>query len=62
MTAQERVDAAIAMTLLPQFYVVIDDLLDHAPNAPKELVIRAKKLLPDIYPQSFEQSPLGKKK
>jgi hypothetical protein len=61
MTPNQQIDRAIVQALLPQLYVVIDDLLDHAQGAPKELVIRAKKLLPAIYPQSFEQSPLGKK-
>lgn len=61
MTPDDRVNAAIVSVILPQLYVAIDDLLDHAPNAPKELVLRAKKLLPNIYPQSLEQSPMGKK-
>ena len=58
--AQAQVDAAIISAILPQLYVVIDDLLDHAPNAPKELVVRAKRLLPSWAPHSFEQSA-GKK-
>lgn len=60
MTPEHKVDAAILQVMLPQLYVAIDDLLDHAPNAPKELVIRAKRLLPAIYPHSMEQNPLGK--
>ncbi|WP_343735331.1 hypothetical protein [Acidovorax sp.] len=54
--AKASVDAAILATILPQLYIVIDDLLDHAQGAPKELIIRAKKLLPDYCPQSFAQS------
>lgn len=56
------VDAAIVGVILPQLYVVIDDLLDHAQGAPKELLIRAKKLLPAWAPHSFEQRPMGKAK
>ena len=54
--ADALVNSAIIKAILPQLYVVIDDLLDHAPDAPKELIVRAKRLLPDIYPQSFAQS------
>lgn len=56
--ANASVDAAILSAILPQLYIVIDDLLDHAKGAPKELVVRAKKLLPDYCPQSFSQSKI----
>lgn len=61
--AQAMVDKAIVETIMPQLYVLIDDLLDHAPDAPRELVMRAKKMLPDWAPHSMLQSPpAGKKK
>lgn len=52
-----QVDRAIVETIMPQLYTVIDDLLDHAKDAPKEVIMRAKKLLPDWAPHSMVQSP-----
>lgn len=54
--SQAAVDRAIVTALLPQLYVVIDDLLDEIgeSNVPKELLVRCKKLLPSYLPHSFE--------
>lgn len=72
MTPQEQtlreaglqVDRAIVQAILPQLYVVIDDLLDAVgeQNVDKELLIRAKKLLPDWAPHSLAQTPIQGKK
>lgn len=58
MTTDKSIDQAIVEHIVPQLYVAIDDLLEHAEKAPKELIIRAKKLLPSWCPNSFEQKPL----
>jgi hypothetical protein len=49
-------------TVFPQLYVALDDMLDCAPNAPKTLLVKCKKLLPSWAPNSFEQKQLGKSK
>lgn len=57
--ALAEIDSAIVHSTVPELYVVIDDLLDYVrADVPKELLIRAKKLLPNWAPHSFEQSPL----
>lgn len=64
MSDDRDVMAAAAVALLPQCYVVIDDLLDELgeEKVPRELLVRAKKLLPAWAPHSFEQMPMGGKK
>jgi hypothetical protein len=49
-------------TVFPQLYVALDDMIDCAPNAPKTLLVKCKKLLPSWAPNSFEQKQLGKSK
>lgn len=53
--ARSSVDRCILEVIVPDLYRCIDDLLDAAgTNAPKELVIRARKYLPGIYRNSFQ--------
>ncbi len=46
------VDASIVRVILPMCYRIIDELLDHA-NPPKELMVRARQMLPKEYKHTF---------
>lgn len=56
------VDKIIVEHVLPQAYTIIDDLLDHVDHKklPKELLIRAKRILPGWAPHSFEHASYTK--
>lgn len=49
----ESVNAAIVRTVLPEAYSIINEMIRDAPNLQKSLVIRARKLLPEHYSESF---------
>lgn len=50
---QALVDAAILAVVLPQAYSIIDRMLATGAGFPKELVVEARRLLPDAYANSF---------
>jgi hypothetical protein len=55
-TPEARVDAAIVKRLVPELYGVIDELLEHAGTPlPKDVVVRARRLLPRQYRHAFEK-------
>ena len=51
--AQAAVDAEILEIVLPHLYSIIDKLLDGNPD--KALIVRARRLLPRGYKNSFEK-------
>lgn len=58
--ARAAVNAAIVALTLPQAYQLIDDLIAANPACPKDLRLRAGKLLPRGYVHSFEKVKLAK--
>ena len=51
------VNSAIVATVLPQAYQVINDLLDAKGTPSKELIVRARRLLPATYSHGFGFKP-----
>lgn len=49
----ESVNAAIVRTVLPEAYSIINEMVRDAPELQKSLLIRARKLLPETYSESF---------
>ena len=51
------VNSAIVATVLPQAYQIINDLIDAKGAPSKELIVRARRLLPATYSHGFGFKP-----
>jgi len=56
-TARAYVDSAIIAIVLPQAYSIIDRMLSTGAVFPKDLVVEARRLLPEAYANSFSSKP-----
>jgi len=57
--ARALVDSAIIAVVLPQAYSIIDRMISTGVVLPKELVVEARKLLPNAYTNSFSNKTRG---